>query len=124
MRPEISFLCVQCTLLRDPPRECLVLAAMLGAPEALFFCLQTLYYQTLDSLQKLLNALFIEDPTPAGLKNILEVQGVVPGEGGGGRGKQENSLTEVGGGPRMRGWALDIMLNQRTASLVYFMPFC
>ncbi|XP_005072233.1 maestro heat-like repeat-containing protein family member 7 [Mesocricetus auratus] len=37
--------------------------------------IQTLYYQTLDSLQKLLNALFIEDPTPAGLKNILEPLG-------------------------------------------------
>lgn len=46
-------------------------------------CLQTLYHQTLDSLQKLLNALFIEDPTPAGLKSILEVCGMVAGEGAG-----------------------------------------
>nr|XP_034359751.1 LOW QUALITY PROTEIN: maestro heat-like repeat-containing protein family member 7 [Arvicanthis niloticus] len=37
--------------------------------------IQTLYNQTLDSLQKLLNALFIEDPTPAGLKSILEPLG-------------------------------------------------
>ncbi|EDL90465.1 similar to hypothetical protein (predicted) [Rattus norvegicus] len=37
--------------------------------------IQTLYHQTLDSLQKLLNALFIEDPTPAGLKSILEPLG-------------------------------------------------
>lgn len=44
------------------------------------FCLQTLYHQTLDALQTLLNALFIEDPTPAGLKSILEVQGMEAGE--------------------------------------------
>ncbi|XP_021490955.1 maestro heat-like repeat-containing protein family member 7 isoform X3 [Meriones unguiculatus] len=37
--------------------------------------IQTLYHQTLDSLQKLLNALFIEDPTPAGLRSILEPLG-------------------------------------------------
>ncbi|XP_011238866.1 maestro heat-like repeat-containing protein family member 7 isoform X4 [Mus musculus] len=37
--------------------------------------IQILYYQTLDSLQKLLNALFIEDPTPTGLKSILEPLG-------------------------------------------------
>ncbi|XP_075801632.1 maestro heat-like repeat-containing protein family member 7 [Microtus pennsylvanicus] len=37
--------------------------------------IQTLYHQTLDSLQKLLNALFIEDPTPVGLKSILEPLG-------------------------------------------------
>lgn len=77
------------------------LAAVLGAPTALSsFCLQTLYHQTLDSLQKLLNALFIEDPTPAGLKSILEVQGTA---GGGGGGKPENSSVEVGGGPQRRG---------------------
>lgn len=51
-------------------------------PAALSSCPQTLYYQTLDSLQKLLNALFIEDPTPAGLKSILEVRvGVRGGKG-------------------------------------------
>ncbi|XP_055978335.1 maestro heat-like repeat-containing protein family member 7 [Sorex fumeus] len=33
---------------------------------------QTLYNQTLGALQALLNALFMEDPTPRGLKNILE----------------------------------------------------
>lgn len=43
-------------------------------PAALSSCPQILYYQTLDSLQKLLNALFIEDPTPTGLKSILEVR--------------------------------------------------
>lgn len=36
---------------------------------------QILYRQTLDALQTLLNALFVEDPTPAGLKSILEVWG-------------------------------------------------
>uniref|UniRef100_G3T2D3 Maestro heat like repeat family member 7 n=1 Tax=Loxodonta africana TaxID=9785 RepID=G3T2D3_LOXAF len=34
-----------------------------------------LYHQTLDALQTLLNALFVEDPTPAGLKSILEPLG-------------------------------------------------
>jgi hypothetical protein len=54
-----------------------------------------LYHQTLDALQTLLNALFIEDPTPAGLKSILEVQGVGAGEG---RGRIEGIwLREVGG---------------------------
>ena len=38
-------------------------------------CSQILYCQTLDALQTLLNALFVEDPTPAGLKSILEVWG-------------------------------------------------
>ncbi|XP_054547215.1 maestro heat-like repeat-containing protein family member 7 isoform X2 [Talpa occidentalis] len=37
--------------------------------------IQTLYSQTLDALQTLLNALFVEDPTPAGLKSILEPLG-------------------------------------------------
>nr|KAF6444500.1 maestro heat like repeat family member 7 [Molossus molossus] len=37
--------------------------------------IQILYDQTLDALQKLLNALFVEDPTPAGLKSILEPLG-------------------------------------------------
>ncbi|XP_011368815.1 maestro heat-like repeat-containing protein family member 7 [Pteropus vampyrus] len=37
--------------------------------------IQTLYHQTLDALQRLLNALFVEDPTPAGLKSILEPLG-------------------------------------------------
>ncbi|TKC39827.1 hypothetical protein EI555_007452, partial [Monodon monoceros] len=37
--------------------------------------IQTLYRQTLDALQTLLNALFVEDPTPAGLKSILEPLG-------------------------------------------------
>uniref|UniRef100_A0A8C9HK01 Uncharacterized protein n=1 Tax=Piliocolobus tephrosceles TaxID=591936 RepID=A0A8C9HK01_9PRIM len=37
--------------------------------------IQTLYHQTLEALQTLLKALFIEDPTPAGLKSILEALG-------------------------------------------------
>ncbi|XP_017724877.1 PREDICTED: maestro heat-like repeat-containing protein family member 7 isoform X8 [Rhinopithecus bieti] len=37
--------------------------------------IQTLYHQTLEALQSLLKALFIEDPTPAGLKSILEALG-------------------------------------------------
>lgn len=57
------------------------------------FCPQTLYRQTLEALQTLLNALFVEDPTPAGLKSILEVwgQGAVQGQ----RGK-ENGLQSLG----------------------------
>ncbi|XP_057391456.1 maestro heat-like repeat-containing protein family member 7 isoform X1 [Balaenoptera acutorostrata] len=37
--------------------------------------IQTLYRQTLDALQTLLNALCVEDPTPAGLKSVLEPLG-------------------------------------------------
>ncbi|XP_015975872.2 maestro heat-like repeat-containing protein family member 7 isoform X5 [Rousettus aegyptiacus] len=37
--------------------------------------IQTLYHETLDALQRLLNALFVEDPTPAGLKSVLEPLG-------------------------------------------------
>ncbi|XP_004679094.1 PREDICTED: maestro heat-like repeat-containing protein family member 7 [Condylura cristata] len=37
--------------------------------------IQTLYCQTLGALHTLLNALFVEDPTPAGLKSILEPLG-------------------------------------------------
>lgn len=62
-----------------------------------FSCLQTLYHQTLDALQRLLNALFVEDPTPAGLKSILEVWGQGGKEGW--RGKEK--------GPRMGGVELD-----------------
>ncbi|XP_006839934.1 PREDICTED: maestro heat-like repeat-containing protein family member 7 [Chrysochloris asiatica] len=43
--------------------------------EAKAEAIQILYHQTLDALQTLLNALFIEDPTPAGLKSILEPLG-------------------------------------------------
>ncbi|XP_040834542.1 maestro heat-like repeat-containing protein family member 7 [Ochotona curzoniae] len=49
--------------------------AMQEKDEAKAEAIQTLYHQTLDALQKLLNALFIEDPTPAGLKSILEPLG-------------------------------------------------
>ncbi|XP_062049340.1 maestro heat-like repeat-containing protein family member 7 [Lepus europaeus] len=49
--------------------------AMQEKDEAKAEVIQTLYHQTLDALQKLLNALFIEDPTPAGLKSILEPLG-------------------------------------------------
>uniref|UniRef100_A0A2K6USV8 Maestro heat like repeat family member 7 n=1 Tax=Saimiri boliviensis boliviensis TaxID=39432 RepID=A0A2K6USV8_SAIBB len=37
--------------------------------------IQILYHQTLEALQTLLKALFVEDPTPAGLKSILEPLG-------------------------------------------------
>ncbi|XP_058511818.1 maestro heat-like repeat-containing protein family member 7 isoform X2 [Ochotona princeps] len=49
--------------------------AMQEKDEAKAEAIQILYHQTLDALQKLLNALFIEDPTPAGLKSILEPLG-------------------------------------------------
>lgn len=52
---------------------------------------QILYRQTLDALQTLLNALFVEDPTPAGLKSILEVWG-----GGRGRVEEEAGLAQEG----------------------------
>lgn len=56
-------------------------------------CPQTLYRQTLEALQTLLKALFVEDPTPAGLKSILEVWG--QGGAQGQRGK-ENGPGAVG----------------------------
>lgn len=46
---------------------------------------QTLYHRTLDALQTLLNTLFVEDPTPAGMKSILEVWGQGGEEGWRGR---------------------------------------
>ncbi|XP_069843225.1 maestro heat-like repeat-containing protein family member 7 isoform X4 [Dipodomys merriami] len=49
--------------------------AMQEKDEAKAEAIQTLYHQTLDALQTLLIALFIEDPTPAGLKSILEPLG-------------------------------------------------
>ncbi|XP_053432914.1 maestro heat-like repeat-containing protein family member 7 [Nycticebus coucang] len=49
--------------------------AMQEKDEAKAEAVQTLYHQTLDALQTLLKALFIEDPTPAGLKSILEPLG-------------------------------------------------
>ncbi|XP_060062244.1 maestro heat-like repeat-containing protein family member 7 isoform X2 [Erinaceus europaeus] len=49
--------------------------AMQEKDEAQAEIIQTLYHQTLDALQKLLNALFAEDPTPTGLKTILEPLG-------------------------------------------------
>ncbi|KAM4872077.1 maestro heat-like repeat-containing protein family member 7 isoform 2-T4 [Thomomys bottae] len=49
--------------------------AMQEKDEAKAEAIQILYHQTLDALKTLLIALFIEDPTPAGLKSILEVQG-------------------------------------------------
>uniref|UniRef100_H0V908 Maestro heat like repeat family member 7 n=1 Tax=Cavia porcellus TaxID=10141 RepID=H0V908_CAVPO len=58
------------------------LRAMKEHAEAEAEAIQTLYHQTLDALQTLLNALFIEDPTPAGLKSILEAgEWVVEGRG-------------------------------------------
>ncbi|XP_015422477.1 PREDICTED: maestro heat-like repeat-containing protein family member 7 [Myotis davidii] len=49
--------------------------AMQEKDEAKAESIQILYRQTLDALQTLLNALFVEDPTPAGLKSILEPLG-------------------------------------------------
>ncbi|XP_054539276.1 maestro heat-like repeat-containing protein family member 7 isoform X11 [Pan troglodytes] len=49
--------------------------AMQEKDEAKAETIQTLYHQTLEALQTLLKALFIEDPTPAGLKSILEALG-------------------------------------------------
>ncbi|ELW67989.1 HEAT repeat-containing protein 8 [Tupaia chinensis] len=49
--------------------------------EAKAEAIQTLYHQTLDALQTLLKALFIEDPTPAGLKSILEMSSGFPALG-------------------------------------------
>ncbi|XP_024845042.1 maestro heat-like repeat-containing protein family member 7 isoform X2 [Bos taurus] len=49
--------------------------AMQEKDQAKADALQILYCQTLDALQTLLNALFVEDPTPAGLKSILEPLG-------------------------------------------------
>ncbi|XP_049735309.1 maestro heat-like repeat-containing protein family member 7 [Elephas maximus indicus] len=49
--------------------------AMQERDEAKAEAIQVLYHQTLDALQTLLNALFVEDPTPAGLKSILEPLG-------------------------------------------------
>ncbi|XP_004400423.1 PREDICTED: maestro heat-like repeat-containing protein family member 7 isoform X2 [Odobenus rosmarus divergens] len=49
--------------------------AMQEKDEAKAEAIQTLYRHTLEALQTLLNALFVEDPTPAGLKSILEPLG-------------------------------------------------
>uniref|UniRef100_A0A2K6GUH8 Maestro heat like repeat family member 7 n=2 Tax=Propithecus coquereli TaxID=379532 RepID=A0A2K6GUH8_PROCO len=49
--------------------------AMQEKDEAKAEVVQTLYRQTLDALQTLLKALFVEDPTPAGLKSVLEPLG-------------------------------------------------
>nr|XP_012605123.1 maestro heat-like repeat-containing protein family member 7 isoform X2 [Microcebus murinus] len=49
--------------------------AMQEKDQAKAEAVQTLYHQTLDALQTLLKALFIEDPTPTGLKSILEPLG-------------------------------------------------
>ncbi|XP_010608686.1 maestro heat-like repeat-containing protein family member 7 isoform X1 [Fukomys damarensis] len=49
--------------------------AMQEQDEARAEAIQTLYHQTLEALQTLLHALFIEDPTPSGLKSILEPLG-------------------------------------------------
>ncbi|XP_016060014.1 PREDICTED: maestro heat-like repeat-containing protein family member 7 isoform X2 [Miniopterus natalensis] len=49
--------------------------AMQERDEAQAEAIQILYRQTLDALQTLLNALFVEDPTPSGLSSILEPLG-------------------------------------------------
>lgn len=100
MGPANSFCVFKCALLLDTPtptpggvwgwRLHWELPAALSSS-----CPQTLYHQTLDSLQKLLNALFIEDPTPAGLKSILEVQGMGRGRKGEESGKMASYKWEV-----------------------------
>ncbi|ELK26755.1 HEAT repeat-containing protein 8 [Myotis davidii] len=55
--------------------------AMQEKDEAKAESIQILYRQTLDALQTLLNALFVEDPTPAGLKSILEMSSGFPALG-------------------------------------------
>ncbi|XP_011937935.1 PREDICTED: maestro heat-like repeat-containing protein family member 7 isoform X6 [Cercocebus atys] len=68
-RSELVNMCVQ-SVFSLPSVQ-----AMQEKDEAKAETIQTLYHQTLEALQTLLKALFIEDPTPAGLKSILEALG-------------------------------------------------
>ncbi|XP_019598418.2 maestro heat-like repeat-containing protein family member 7 [Rhinolophus sinicus] len=68
-RSELVNTCVK-SVFSLPPVQ-----AMQEKDEATAETIQTLYHQTLDALQTLLNTLFVEDPTPAGLKSILEPLG-------------------------------------------------
>ncbi|XP_050658613.1 maestro heat-like repeat-containing protein family member 7 isoform X5 [Macaca thibetana thibetana] len=68
-RSELMNMCVQ-SVFSLPSVQ-----AMQEKDEAKAETIQTLYHQTLEALQTLLKALFIEDPTPAGLKSILQALG-------------------------------------------------
>ncbi|XP_049631428.1 maestro heat-like repeat-containing protein family member 7 [Suncus etruscus] len=68
-RSEVVKMCVKSVFSLPPVK------AMQEKDEAKADYIQSLYSQTLDALQTLLKALFIEDPTPKGLKNILEPLG-------------------------------------------------
>ncbi|XP_031993571.1 maestro heat-like repeat-containing protein family member 7 isoform X4 [Hylobates moloch] len=68
-RSELMNMCVQ-SVFSLPSVQ-----AMQEKDEAKAEAIQTLYHQTLEALQTLLKALFIEDPTAAGLKSILEALG-------------------------------------------------
>uniref|UniRef100_A0A2I3GVE6 Maestro heat like repeat family member 7 n=1 Tax=Nomascus leucogenys TaxID=61853 RepID=A0A2I3GVE6_NOMLE len=68
-RSELMNMCVQ-SVFSLPSVQ-----AMQEKDEAKAETIQTLYHQTLEALQTLLKALFIEDPTAAGLKSILEALG-------------------------------------------------
>uniref|UniRef100_A0A2K5ZT35 Maestro heat like repeat family member 7 n=1 Tax=Mandrillus leucophaeus TaxID=9568 RepID=A0A2K5ZT35_MANLE len=68
-RSELVNMCVQ-SVFSLPSVQ-----AMQEKDEAKAETIQTLYHQTLEALQTLLKALFIEDLTPAGLKSILEALG-------------------------------------------------
>ncbi|XP_054342345.1 maestro heat-like repeat-containing protein family member 7 isoform X18 [Pongo pygmaeus] len=68
-RSELVNMCVQ-SVFSLPSVQ-----AMQEKDEAKAETIQTLYHQTLEALQTLLKALFIEDPTLAGLKSILEALG-------------------------------------------------
>ncbi|XP_054996216.1 maestro heat-like repeat-containing protein family member 7 [Sorex araneus] len=65
-RSEMVSTCVKSVFSLPPVR------AMQEKDEAKANDVQTLYSQTLGALQALLRALFMEDPTPKGLKSILE----------------------------------------------------
>lgn len=75
--PESSSPGSKCPLLPDPYKVLPGAGVCSRGSLVAWFssCPQTLYHETLDALQRLLNALFVEDPTPAGLKSVLEVWG-------------------------------------------------
>lgn len=97
--PESSSPGSKCPLLPDPYKVLPGAGVCSRGSLVAWFssCPQTLYHETLDALQRLLNALFVEDPTPAGLKSVLEVWGQGGKEGR--RGKEN--------GPGMGGVELD-----------------
>ncbi|XP_008065999.1 maestro heat-like repeat-containing protein family member 7 isoform X2 [Carlito syrichta] len=68
-RSELVITCVQ-SVFSLPSVQ-----AMQEKDQAKAEAIRILYHQTLDALQTLLKALFLEDPTPDGLKSILEPLG-------------------------------------------------